>query len=381
VTSRGPIHYVASRDGVRIAWTAIGTGPSLIFVPPWPATIESEVWRRFTGGLFDGRLVTYDRRGFGLSDWGVEHGFEQYADDLEAVADAAGIDAISLYAQAAGTWESVVLAARTARVRRMLLDEPPFRTLPEDGFIAQRSLLGLLDGDFATFWKAFLQFALGWGEGADIEALAGYFVSATNPVDIRAMFTALDGADLTPFAPLVEAECLVYHNVDDAAMPPTAAANLARLIPNARLLLTSGRRWSRDEATRTEIRSFLATDGMGARTGAPPAGRGEALVARDARGLLPREVQGLECVANGATNREIAASGARNGGNAHPDSLSRQEAEVLRLLATGLRNREIADLLVVSERTIERHVTNIYRKLDLRSRAEATAWALRSGLI
>ena len=61
--------------------------------------------------------------------------------------------------------------------------------------------------------------------------------------------------------------------------------------------------------------------------------------------------------------------------------LSRREAEVLRLLATGLRNREIADRLVISERTVERHVSNIYRKLDVRGKADATAWALRAGLI
>jgi DNA-binding CsgD family transcriptional regulator len=60
---------------------------------------------------------------------------------------------------------------------------------------------------------------------------------------------------------------------------------------------------------------------------------------------------------------------------------SARELEVLRLVATGLRNREIATQLVISERTVERHISNVYRKLDLRGKADATAWALRTGLL
>ena len=43
-----------------------------------------------------------------------------------------------------------------------------------------------------------------------------------------------------------------------------------------------------------------------------------------------------------------------------------------------MTNREIADQLVLSERTVQRHVTNLYAKIGVRNRAEATAFALRS---
>ncbi|MFC4947361.1 ATP-binding protein [Pseudonocardia sp. GCM10023141] len=59
------------------------------------------------------------------------------------------------------------------------------------------------------------------------------------------------------------------------------------------------------------------------------------------------------------------------------DVLTAREAEVLRLLAEGRTNREIAELLVVAEPTVRRHVANIYRKLGIRNRAEATGYALR----
>jgi DNA-binding NarL/FixJ family response regulator len=53
---------------------------------------------------------------------------------------------------------------------------------------------------------------------------------------------------------------------------------------------------------------------------------------------------------------------------------------VLRLLADGLTNRQIAGRLVVSEHTVHRHVANILRKLGLPSRTAAAAWALRAGI-
>ena len=61
--------------------------------------------------------------------------------------------------------------------------------------------------------------------------------------------------------------------------------------------------------------------------------------------------------------------------------VTRRERDVLRLLAAGLTNRQIAERLVVSEHTVHRHVTNILRKLDLPSRTAAATHAVRSGLL
>ena len=61
--------------------------------------------------------------------------------------------------------------------------------------------------------------------------------------------------------------------------------------------------------------------------------------------------------------------------------LSRREVEVLRLVAAGLSNREIASSLILSEHTVHRHVANILRKLGQSSRAGATALATRNGYI
>lgn len=64
-----------------------------------------------------------------------------------------------------------------------------------------------------------------------------------------------------------------------------------------------------------------------------------------------------------------------------PGGLTAREVEVLRLVAAGKMNREVAADLVISEKTVARHVSNILAKLDLSSRAAATAYAYEQGLI
>ena len=62
-------------------------------------------------------------------------------------------------------------------------------------------------------------------------------------------------------------------------------------------------------------------------------------------------------------------------------SLSERELEVLRLVASGMTNREIADKLHISEKTVARHISNIFNKLDLSSRSAATAYAYDHNLV
>ena len=63
-----------------------------------------------------------------------------------------------------------------------------------------------------------------------------------------------------------------------------------------------------------------------------------------------------------------------------PDDLTPREAEVLRLIAQGLNNREIAERLFVTEATVKTHINNIFGKAGLRDRAQAVVYAIRHGL-
>ena len=65
----------------------------------------------------------------------------------------------------------------------------------------------------------------------------------------------------------------------------------------------------------------------------------------------------------------------------NPSQLTARELEVLALVADGLRNRDIADRLFLSTKTVEHHVAAIRAKLGARTRGEAGAQALRLGLL
>nr|WP_203675238.1 response regulator transcription factor [Streptomyces sp. SID13666] len=68
------------------------------------------------------------------------------------------------------------------------------------------------------------------------------------------------------------------------------------------------------------------------------------------------------------------------GGQGRGNALTEREREVLTLIADGRSNREIARALVLSEKTVKTHVSNILMKLDVSDRTQAALWAVRHGI-
>jgi DNA-binding CsgD family transcriptional regulator len=99
----------------------------------------------------------------------------------------------------------------------------------------------------------------------------------------------------------------------------------------------------------------------------------QALGARPAAAILARRLREL--------GERGLPRGPRPKTRANPAGLTARELEVLGLLAEGLRNAQIAERLVLSEKTIDHHVSAVLRKLDVRSRGEATAEAARRGIL
>ena len=83
--------------------------------------------------------------------------------------------------------------------------------------------------------------------------------------------------------------------------------------------------------------------------------------------------------ASGGVLRKLTAG--VGGAGANSSALHRRELEVLRLVAKGMTNKHIASELNISDNTVGTHLVNIFRKLGVESRTEATLYALREGLI
>ena len=111
-------------------------------------------------------------------------------------------------------------------------------------------------------------------------------------------------------------------------------------------------------------------------------------IARACTSLADAEAAGLELDAAMATferlgaRRDLARAGRlAGGGGSTADALTARQCDVLRVVATGRSNREVAAALGISEHTVARHLQNIYATLGLSSRAAATAYAHQHGLL
>jgi DNA-binding CsgD family transcriptional regulator len=125
------------------------------------------------------------------------------------------------------------------------------------------------------------------------------------------------------------------------------------------------------------------------RLGAPyDVARARVLSARACRALGDDASAALALEAAAATFDELGAAPdrahvtalERGGGPALPGGLSPREIEVLRLVAGGATNKAIGAELTISEKTVARHVSNIFTKVGVSSRAAATAYAYEHGL-
>jgi DNA-binding CsgD family transcriptional regulator len=119
------------------------------------------------------------------------------------------------------------------------------------------------------------------------------------------------------------------------------------------------------------------------------AARVRVMIAVACRELGDEDAAGIELEAAARVFSDLGAgpdlARVRRTFGAHPGGggaeLTGRELEILRLLAAGRTNREIARELVISERTVDRHVSNLFSKLDVQSRSAATAYAYEHELV
>lgn len=333
------IRFCVARDGVRIAYATYGEGPPLVRAATWLTHLEfdPQVYRHWFVDLAEDRtLIRYDLRGCGLSDRNPRDlSLDAKVSDLEAVVDAAGLDRFALLGLSGGGPIAVAYAVRyPERVSHLVLYGSYAQGRAKRARTAaareeEKVLVSLTRVGWGRANPAFRRvFSSLFMPDASSEELAAFDevqrISASPEMAAR-IREASHEVDVSHLARQVSVPTLVLHLRDDAIAPFEEGRRLAALIPGAQFVPLEGRNhiigpydpaW---HAFVAEVRRFLATDD------APPKG-------------------GMS-------------------------SLTTREREVLRLVATGLDNEEVAGRLYLSVRTVERHLSNVYAKLGVSGKA------------
>ena len=329
-------------DGRRIAYATVGEGPLLVFGAKWVSHLEEE-WddpraRDFYTELARShRVVRYDRIGAGLSDRTLPGPPSIDLDTrvLRSVIEASGPGSATVFACSCSSVVTASLAARAPELVRKIVFFGSYVSREDLPDATRRSIVDFVRANWALAAQMLAGLIVPHASGDEIAALSRYKRHSAD-ADLAAAFLELElYGDARPFLPRVTMPALVLHRRGDRAVPISRGRELASLLPNARFVALSGDSHLPHVDDQREVQRALA-------------------------GFLD-EVSPVE--SNGDS------------------PLTGREAEVLRLVAAGLSNREIAGSLVLSEHTVHRHVANILTKLTQSSRAAAAAHATRAGYI
>jgi pimeloyl-ACP methyl ester carboxylesterase/DNA-binding CsgD family transcriptional regulator len=344
------VRYV-ELDGTSLAWSAVGAGPPLVIGGWWSSHLELD-WRntrfrRFAGQFARHRtVIRYDRPGAGLSDRGVlpPRSLEEEVATLEAILDEATPPAgtISLFGASSGGGVASLYAARhPERVERLVLYGTYARGVDLAPPAARAAMLAIVEQHWGLGSRVLADLFLPDATAEERAEFVEFQRRSASPEAALASLRAVYEFDATAHLGDVLAPTLVLHRRSDRAIPFALGKDVAARIRDAR---------------------FVALEGD---DHLPWRGDADA-VAREALAFLGAPVATPE---PGAT----ASAGAAR--------LTEREREVLRLVARGETDAEIASILVLSSHTVHRHIANIRTKLGVPSRTAAAAWALRNELI
>jgi DNA-binding CsgD family transcriptional regulator len=290
-----------------------------------------------------------------------------------------------------GEWAD---AAREADLARAWLSKPPPDPAVGEACYQQGELLRLR-GELGAADAAYREGAR-WGKTPD-PGLAMLLLSQGQPDAAAASIArALEEADLAERPRLLGPAVEIRLAAGDRDAARAAADELLELAGASRpkpllraiasradglVRLAAGDASGALGALRTSLTAWQSLD-------APwEAARTRVAIARACRALGDDEAMRIELEAARAVFDDLGARPDRDAVDAlvgapppAPGGLSAREIEVLGHLSRGATNREIAVALGISERTVDRHVSNIYTKLDVSSRAAATAFAIEHRL-
>jgi pimeloyl-ACP methyl ester carboxylesterase/DNA-binding CsgD family transcriptional regulator len=350
--ARHIVRYATASDGVRLAWAESGAGTPLVKAATWLTHLEydsdSPVWRHWTSFLSDHfRFVRYDERGCGMSDWDVRDlSLERRVRDLETVVGAADLtEPFVLLGISQGASVCIAYAAEhPERVARMVLYGGFARGALRRGhreaeLVAHAiiDLAGLWGRDNPAFRQLFTSQFIPEGTDEQLRWFNDLCRKTVSPDLAGTLLRARANIDVTALLTRIRTPTLVVHARRDRIAPLSEGRLLASEIAGAQFV---------------ELES-----------------RNHILLADE-----PAWARFQDAVLD-FTGRK-AATAVRDPAF---DALSRRERETLALLANGLSNAEIAERLSISEKTVRNHVSHLFDKLGVWSRAQAIVFARERG--
>ena len=338
------VRFCTTPDGVRIGYSTFGSGKPLVILPAWWMSPEADrkriigrdFWNDLPGGY---RTITYDRRGIGLSSREVSDvSLERQVDDLAALTEHLKLSEFDLWCFGDASAIGVTYTNRfPQRVNRLILYTPwayVGRTAAAERFDAWA---GLIRADWGMASRVFAQMLYPKGPLDAQEASTKSIRESETPAVALQYLAFSTSFDLRDELGKLALPVLVISR-EGPGQPPMIPVEASRWVASA---IPGARFVAYDKAPATcpyfEYRMY----------------QGDV----------------LQFLADGTKEMPL-----------HP-ILSDREVEVLRLVAQGRTNAEIAELLVISKNTADRHVSNILGKTGSANRAEATLYAARHSLV
>jgi DNA-binding CsgD family transcriptional regulator/pimeloyl-ACP methyl ester carboxylesterase len=338
-----PVQYATTSDGYDIAFTVQGAGHPLVCLPfafshaqqVWGASSASPLLQALSERF---RVVYYDGRGQGLSQRGLALNttVDSFLLDLQAVMEALRLDRPVILGD--GYLSHVAVRFAVEAPRRVAALALMHCAVSFADHIA--GLYGLAKAN----WDYFLSI---WAGSAvpkpqdETQHLPGRvegLKDRTTQADMLRTLSAFETSDISDALTRLRIPAMVLHPSHQQWVNQESSARSAALIPNGRLVVLSGAEFFGDEEAAAAIESLVGEAG-----------------AESSAGVRSAPARGPE--------------------------LSLREVEVLRLLAAGKSNQQIAEDLVISLNTVTRHVSHIYAKTGAVNRAQAAVFARDRGLV
>jgi pimeloyl-ACP methyl ester carboxylesterase/DNA-binding CsgD family transcriptional regulator len=353
--SRQRVRYLTTGDGAQLAWAEAGAGPIVVKASHWLSHLdydwESPVWKHWTEFLTAHfRLVRHDERGCGLSDWKAgKFSLDQWVGDLEAVIGAAGItEPITLLGLSQGGATCLLYALKhPERVSRLILYGAYARGMRHRGsperLKEHDAMVDLIrlgwDRQNPVFRQLFTSRFIPEGSDDQVRWFNELCRKTTSPQAAADMLAARSDVNVEDRLCEIRCPTLVLHARRDNAISFKEGRLLAAGIPGAEfveldscnhILLEHEPAWAR---FRGEVLDFMGITGSG-----------------------------------GDSEEDQAFA-----------ALSQREREILGWISEGLSNAEIAERLSISEKTVRNHVSKVFDKLGVWTRAQAIVFARDRG--